>query len=44
MLDLVAITVHAIITPGVIFWASTEARRPALDKFYQVKQWFSMCR
>ena len=34
MMDLVAFSAHAIISPCVIFWASSEARKPALDYFY----------
>ena len=34
MMDLVAFSAHAIISPCVIFWASSEARKHAIDHFY----------
>ena len=34
MMDLMAFSVHAIISPCVIFWASSEARKPAVDHCY----------
>lgn len=36
MHDLIALVVHAVITPCVIFWASTEARNPAINQFYMI--------
>ena len=30
-MDFIAFSVHGLVTPLIIFWASTEARRPAYN-------------
>ena len=44
MMDLMAFSAHGILSPCVIFWASSEARKPALDYCYLAIWYFHTIR
>ena len=44
MMDLMAFSTHAVVSPCVIFWASSEARKPAIDHCYLAIWYFNKIR